>query len=71
MQQKAVDCLSHVLIAVHSVLYSSVSLHQCSAFVGVLWLCIGCGEWCACWAMVCIYYRLLHVLFVPAQIYIT
>ena len=38
MQQYAVNCMLHVVIAVYNVLYFSVSLHQCSAFVSILWL---------------------------------
>ena len=38
MQQYAVDCMLHIVIAVYSVLYFGVSLHQCSAFVSVLCL---------------------------------
>ena len=35
MQQYAVECMLHILIAVYSVLYCIVSLRQCSAFAGI------------------------------------
>ena len=38
MQQYAMDCMLHVVIAVYSVLYLSVSGHHSSAFN-----CAGCG----------------------------
>ena len=38
MQPYAVDCMLHIVIDVYSVLYFSVSLRQCSAFVSILWL---------------------------------
>ena len=54
-QQNVVDCLLHVVIAVNSVLYFSVSLRQCNAFVSVLRLRAQCrmytcvvGVWFAC-----------------------